>query len=250
MDAKKIIIGFLFLLTSSLFANDYVLVTDLDDTLKVTNGKHTGSMIGNALFRRKVFAGMPTLFDEIKAAGVERSYLLSASPSLLMWSVKRLLRKHRLWFNGIYLSRTRDLFRKREYKLSRLERIIGRTKGKLILFGDNQSIDHEIYTEIKKRHPDRVAKIYIHRVQPTPIPKTVFEYITPLEVALDLKGILTEEQVYNVAKAMENNRKFRRLIPKFAVCPTEPWIAKAYSDLAYVTALENRVNTACKNRQD
>lgn len=249
MEAQRFITGLLFLLSFNLFSADYVLVTDLDDTLKVTNGKRTASMVGNALFRRKVFAGMKNLFKELQVENIEKTYILSASPTVLMYNVRRLVRKHGIKVNGIYLRKTSELFKKREYKISRLERIIAQTKGQLILFGDNQSIDHEIYLEIKRRHPDRVARIYIHRVQPTHIPAEVFEYITPVEVALDLKEMLGADQIERVANSVLKARKFRRIVPKFSYCPTEPWIQSSGEEI-FIEQLQNRIISVCKNRQD
>lgn len=247
MEASRFITGFIFLLSLNIFAGDYVLVSDLDDTLKVTNGKNVGPMLGNALFRQKVFAGMTTLYKELQKENIEKTYILSASPSLVMFNVKKLLRKHSLKVDGIYLRKLSELTKKKAYKLSRLEYIISQTKGKLILLGDNQSIDHEIYLEIKKRHPKRVAKIYIHRVRSTALPNTIFEYITAAEVAMDLRGLLSSEQIDRVGNNILKTSKFRRVIPKFAFCPTTSWIHNSNGE-DFVEALEAKITNQCLRR--
>lgn len=249
METSRFIVGVFFLLSFNIFAGDYVLVSDLDDTLKVTNGKHVGPMVGNALFRQKVFSGMTTLYKELQKENLEATYILSASPTLLMFNVKKLLRKHNLKVNGIYLRKLSELTKKRAYKLSRLEHIIARTKGKLILLGDNQSIDHEIYLEIKRRYPKRVAKIYIHKVRNTDIPNSVFEYITAAEVAMDLRELLTMDQIRSIGDKVLHTKKFRRIIPKFAFCPTESWIHNSHGE-EFVELLEKRVTKACLSRSN
>lgn len=249
MEAKRFITGFLFLLTLNIFAADYVLVTDLDDTLKITNGKSTPSMVFNAFFRQKVFAGMTTLFKELQVENIEKSYILTASPGLVGYNVRKLVRKNNIKMDVIYTSRIKELRKKIEYKLARLETIIRDTKGKLILFGDNQSHDPEIYLEIKKRYPNRIAKIYIHKVQTTPIPNGAFEYITPVEVAMDLDNLLSEAQIDKVSKSVLYNRKFKRVIPKFSFCPVTPWMSFSADIKEYAQRVENRVISACRNRQ-
>lgn len=249
MEAKRFITGFLFLLTFNIFAADFVLVTDLDDTLKITNGKSTTSMVFNAFVRQKVFAGMTTLVKELQVKNIEKTYILTASPSLVGYNVRKLVSKNNMKVDVIYMSRISELRKKIKYKLARLESIIANTKGKLILFGDNQSHDADIYLEIKKRHPSRVAKIYIHKVQPTVIPSGAFEYITPVEVAMDLDSILTEDQIDRVSKSVLYNKKFKRVIPKFSYCPVNTWMTYSSDTKEYAQRVENRVISACRNRQ-
>lgn len=244
MEGKPFIVGILFLLISSLYAEQFVLVSDLDDTLKITNGKNTKKMIQNAFFKTDTFLGMPMLYRQLERAGIYEAYLLSASPFIVKNNVNRLINRFDLNFKNIFLRGIRDLKDKRKYKLKRLREIIAQTKDQLILIGDDQDLDPEIYMSVKKEFPHRVKSIFIRKIQNRKLPKGVVGFITPLDIALSLKFFLGENNLKELYIKLSKVEKTEKIIPDFAYCPKNKWLnSKRYEYFV------KKVNHFCKSRK-
>ena len=90
---KNIVI--LLTLIFSFQAFSLTIVTDLDDTLKVTNVSNSARAIWNALFSKKAFKGMPKLIQTMDGY-VSGVYILSASPSLIGRRITSFLNKNEI----------------------------------------------------------------------------------------------------------------------------------------------------------
>src|SRR4051794_21515389 len=74
-------------------ADSFILVSDVDDTVKVTNVQNLHAAAKHAVASDLVFAGMPELYRELlgKDSPAERLEFLSGSPGILSHKVTELL---------------------------------------------------------------------------------------------------------------------------------------------------------------
>jgi len=144
------------LLLLSLNSFGYSIISDLDDTIKIT-GKGIRAVL-NGLTSEKTYIGMPQLLEEMDE---KKLYVLTASPNQLRSQIYKLFRKNNMnvhqlitksWFSGES---------KYDYKYRNVERIILESDENFILMGDNTSHDPHVYHEIQQKYPERVLAIYI-----------------------------------------------------------------------------------------
>lgn len=215
--AKSVILLVLF----SLNAFSYSIISDLDETIKVTG--HGPRAIWNALTSKKIYLGMNTLFSELNE---EKLYIVTASPRQIKKNIENLIAHHELQVEELI---TRNYFSGEntfEYKYRAIERILKKTSEKFVFIGDNTSQDENVYRQIKKDFPDRVLAIYI-RVSKSPEVKqdeTVRYFYHTLDLALGefQAKRASRGNILNMLKEFAILRtKYNLIFPKFAYCPTE-----------------------------
>lgn len=180
--------------------NQRGLISDLDDTILVTEVNDRSRMMKNTFLRnpaqREAVAGMASLYASVLSANAEPQssplFYLSASPRQLHASIAAFLELNRfptgvLITRRITNDRTSDpLFDTMRYKIGRIEEILARVPGvRFLLVGDDGERDPEIYDRIRRDHPDRVEAIWIRRVHPDPSRPR-------LPDQLDLRDVLRE----------------------------------------------------------
>ena len=213
--AKSIILLILF----SLNAFSFSIVSDLDETIKVTGlGPRA---IWNALTSKKIYLGMNTLLSELPE---EKLFIVTASPRQIKKSIERLIDHHNLEVEELI---TRNYFSGEstfEYKYRSIQEILDKTSEKFVLIGDNTSQDEAVYRQIKKDYPQRVLAIYI-RVTKSPEVKrddVVTYFYHTIDIALgEFKARrATRGNVLNMLKDFAILRnKYDLVFPKFAYCP-------------------------------
>jgi len=159
------------------------LISDLDDTILVSEVNTTRRMLGNSLLRnplqRQAVLGTATLYRQFAARnpdpGAAPIFYLSASPRQLHFSIETFL-NHNDFPPGILITKrvsndetSEPLFDQMAYKKVRIEEILTRLPHvRFTLFGDDGERDPEIYEEVRRLHPERVDAIWIRRVNPDP----------------------------------------------------------------------------------
>ncbi|MCB0745310.1 MAG: hypothetical protein KDC67_15480 [Ignavibacteriae bacterium] len=83
-----------FLLQIPVFSWAVTIISDLDDTLKITNVLDRDEAIRNALYSKKAFSGFPDLLFEMQTYASDL-YILSGSPSFLRRRVNSFLSHHK-----------------------------------------------------------------------------------------------------------------------------------------------------------
>jgi len=232
-----------FLLLASIFissasiASNISIISDFDDTIKRSNIPDMGERtVGNSILWEKAYYGMPELFDalDVETNGL---YILSASPLLIKPLIYKFLSHYDFHYKKVF---TRNFFAtedKEEYKKDRIYKVIKESGDKVILFGDDVEVDHDIYAEIAANKPESVEQIYIHTVaNDKTIPTGVFKYFTAFEVAVNeyQNKRLNLNQVEQIADVVVNTPidQMYRLIPNYAYCP------KDQSDFSHTTPPE------------
>jgi phosphatidate phosphatase APP1 len=155
----------------------HLIVSDIDDTIKVTNVLDKDAMLANTFLRPyEAIPGMGPLFTTwAKQDPTSVFFYLSASPWQLFSPLSAFLKAAGFPDGLLYLKRFRwkdrsffSLFESPEdYKGPILKQLVEQfPTGKFTLLGDTTEKDPEIYVAFARAHPDRVEHIYIRDTGP------------------------------------------------------------------------------------
>ncbi len=205
---------------NSLLAPRFTLVSDLDDTLKISHTSHRLKTVVRGLLFSHAYAGMSELYQEWLSRG-EPFYLVSSSPKAILGRVTRFLKKNHFPQATIQL---RDWIQQpdiRAYKSETLRKIVQNSNGPIIFVGDDSEWDPEVFTRIQKDHPEKVLAIYIRKMRGRPLPEGAIGFHTAFEIAYHelLAGRMNIPQASRVGKAILDQKNSDLVIPYFAVSP-------------------------------
>lgn len=254
--------GTLFFISSQAL-HARVIISDLDDTLKITDVQNVKA-IWNAIVEQTVFTGMPELLTELKSAESNSELtVVSGSPKILKLLVEDLLYLHKVDYDDVILLGSGSK------KPQVLNDIAKATEQSLILVGDDQENDPKFYTDLKRQFPNQVAAIYIHRLNNSsnkPLPQGVIPYFTAYEVALHeaAQGRLSLQALERVRLATMKkmidsnyNSELRRiavneLFPRWVNCHVrdvqnilKPWLKSSLADSQTIRALMDLATVRC-----
>jgi phosphatidate phosphatase APP1 len=160
--------------------NTVGLISDLDDTILVTEVLHRRKMLENSLAtpveRRQAVPGMAGLYHKMIAVNPAPEttpvFYVSATPRQLTDNIRGFLRVNGFPRGILMLRKVEPPAFKAPgdaYKLGQIETILAAFPAvSFILCGDDGERDPEIYAEIRRRHPTRVAAVWIRGVNPAP----------------------------------------------------------------------------------
>jgi phosphatidate phosphatase APP1 len=201
----------------------FLVVSDIDDTLKITNVRSYYDALWNGLWGTSVFLGMKELFDGLKPQGASFLYL-SGAPQSTVDRVKDLLIIQKKFPNGPFmLSNWMNWEKSYNFKLRSLIQLSKEVDLPFVLVGDDTEADPEVYSDFMKAVPNRSLKAYIHKVVGRVLPEGTIPYVTAFDIALhefEAKRI-TSEQVVEVGKAILNTNQKDQIFPYFKHCPKD-----------------------------
>lgn len=237
-------------------ADFFILVSDVDDTVKVTNVQDLHAAAKHAVASDLVFAGMPELYRELlgKNSPAERLGFLSGSPSILSHKVSELLNNSYFPAYNLTLRGWRELFSSAcNYKAKHMQEMYGTSKDKLLLIGDDTESDPEVYAAFSAQRPDdQVLAIYIHRITGRALPPGSVGFVTAYDIALDeyVAGRLSEEQAALVGNAVLTSQD-RAFFPDFQECPQEYIQMPGLSDdlMQLKKDIEGRMTIVCSKHR-
>jgi hypothetical protein len=198
------------------------IISDLDDTVKITHAANPIRMTYHGLFSKRVFAGMPTLYQYMNDKASEL-VILTASPNPLKKKIARTLNKHQIPFDFIIAKKIgKDSKSTFDYKYSHIEKQFMSNNDQYILLGDDVSHDPEIYEAIKEAFPGRVLDIYIRSMRGRDIPAGQIKFISAYDVARNeyFKGRLSLFELKDVGYEVSSEPKDHNIIPKYFHCPS------------------------------
>jgi hypothetical protein len=230
-------------------ASSFVL-SDVDDTVKITGVESWSDAIPNAVCSREAFPGMASLYRGILGTD-SRSGLtfVTGSPSLLKGAIEeflelngfaalapsvRLFTRNAIGRPETWTFKTQTLDREIRSILS--SPVSRRGETQIFLFGDDAEKDPDVYWEMQRRFPGKVARVFIRRVREGA--KTLLGQVpitSSVEAALVLweDGTLPATSVEAVIQDFYDQKTGtfygERAYPDFAVCPprgewlTERW---------------------------
>jgi phosphatidate phosphatase APP1 len=158
------------------------LISDIDDTILVSEVLSTTSLLKNSLAvppeQRQPVAGMAELYVKMLKANqtpeASAVFYVSSTPRQLTDNLRRFLKLSGFPRGVLQLkeigSGSGDSMGEHEaYKLRRIETIFAQfPQMKFYLFGDDGERDPEIYNAVRVNHPDRIAGVWIRRINPNP----------------------------------------------------------------------------------
>lgn len=214
----------LALFSCSLFAGVSV-ISDLDDTIKITNAGDGAQASYNGVFTTNVYSGMPTFLREVRTYS-NKLHVVTGSPTVLFGRVRSLLQKHKIKVDSLSL-RNPLKEHTQEFKTRVIKKILDNSSDDFILVGDDVDKDHVIYDHIKKLYPNRILAIYIHAIKNRPLPSSAVRYWTSFDLTMHevLSNRMNDSQVSVAANVLLNESRNKFIIPTFANCPqtTASW---------------------------
>jgi len=224
---------------SSSSSPPFLLVSDFDDTLKISHTTNRLRTVFRGLFAKQAYAGMSELFQEWSAG--HPFILLSSSPKVIEKKIGRFLDRHGYPKREIWL---RDWLRQkdiRRYKFESLKKLESRPERAFIFIGDDAEYDPEVFAEFRERNPSRTLAIYIRKMRGRPLPDGVVSFHSALEIALsELEaGRLKVPQVSRIGKAVLDYGDADHIIPYFATSPNDIAISEKFPTLEKIIDLTN-----------
>lgn len=186
-----------------------VVVSDIDDTIKVSHVLDSSDSVSNAARMDNLFYGMPELYQSIQSSTNAKMFYLSNAPRALMERYHRNFLSKNKFPNGGLLLRE-NIFDK-TFKLRMIRKIIrDEVPSLLILIGDNGEHDSEVYYQITQEYPSLQIMTYIRQVYSafygTDLGAEIYAnqtgFVTPIEVAISLqkKSLLSSQNVINLER--------------------------------------------------
>jgi phosphatidate phosphatase APP1 len=153
------------------------VISDIDDTIKVSNVRQREELIRNTFVRPfQPVPGMAEVYQEWAGAGRQFHYV-TASPWQLFLPLSGFVRSNGFPAGAFHMKtfRVKDrsfvsLFQSPErYKPTVIDSLFKQfPKRRYVLVGDSGEKDPEIYGALARKHPERVEKIYIRDVTDEP----------------------------------------------------------------------------------
>jgi hypothetical protein len=182
-----------------------ILVTDIDDSIKVSHVLDPKDALINAARTENRIRGFPELFQILigRYPQMPMIYLTNAPQFIMLRSHTKFVEVNG-FPEGMMLLRKNVL--DQDHKISRLREILRATQPRvLILVGDNGEGDVAVYEQIRKEYPAVMMLTYIHQLYYTQnkdergqaLRAGQVGYVTPIEIALDLaaKNLIPLQQV-------------------------------------------------------
>lgn len=192
-----------------------LLVSDVDDTIKLAHIKDLSEAARFAFDSKSRFLGMSELYHLIRQDDPEVEIVyLSRAPDWFMGRTHRKFLANGNFPEGEYINRTN--YDSDVHKIYTLREIMAKVRpDKVIFVGDNGEQDPEIYKQISEEFAARGVQFhqFIRVVYPTNSillvqPQMMIEgqtgFVTPVEVALDLEkaGILKTASVQGLIQSL------------------------------------------------
>lgn len=213
----------------------FTLVSDFDDTLKISHTTNRLKTIVRGLFTKQSYSGMAELYQEWTPG---RPFIvLSSSPVWIREKIGRFLDRHGYPKREILL---RDWLRQKDilaYKTHALSLLEDHPNQAFIFIGDDSEFDPEVFDRFRKKNPGRTLAIYIRRMRGRPLPEGVIPFHSAFEIALaELDaGRIKIPQAARIGKTILDQRDSELIIPYFAALPTDIYLSNRFPTLEKLT---------------
>lgn len=230
-----------------------IVVSDLDDTIKIINSGNDIEAARNALTTNIVFTGIPEFYQELTRY-TDELHILSAGPSLLKAKITKDLAIHGIEFKALELRKITRWEDKLTHKVNYLMKLMSENpEDQFILIGDDVGKDPEAYDEIMRHNPGRVLASYIHMIENRTIPSSQTKFWHTADLYLreyNAKRMSHSAVAYGFKQLIEEEDN-KLIIPDFAHCPKTPvaWSWQILSPFVLdAQKLIKKINSHCTAR--
>lgn len=241
---------FAFLFTTS--AHAYMVISDVDDTVKITNSGSTTQAAWSGFFKKDVFPGMPEMYKAWSAEGAQLHFV-TASPKLIRSKMLQLLSHHDIPVASLVL-RGNLLESKLSFKVRAISKIMDEFPLEdVILVGDDVGKDPEVSVALRAKYGSRILVSYIRPVQARTALEGNIPYVTAFDIASEERalGRLDFLTMGRITLAVVTADK-TKLFPRFAWCPQEiddTGLPTDSSSELGAEKVETFIETLCRERQ-
>lgn len=238
-----------------------LLISDIDDTIKIAHIRSFKGKLANAFRTSNIFKGMSKLYKDIQRDGdAEIVYLTNAPQSIMGYSHRKLLRTGN-FPAGTLLMRQSGVSSMDHKRIALNNLMKEQNPDTVILFGDNGEHDIRFYNNIKIKYPNIKFITFIriaYDLDPkhTPI-NGQYGFISPFEVATKLheENILTtqtvdefiEDHALAFLKDKKKKVKGKTYLPKWMGCKGHSSKRTlANYDHPLTTSLMRKVQKTCR----
>jgi hypothetical protein len=206
--------------TASVEAKEVVIISDLDETLRMANIEKKVKAASKLIVGVKPYEGLVSIFQDLKKSNTQISFYYLSNSYPFLYSGKNWTKKYGLP-QGVVLQRSlKD--KSDSFKPRKLKEIAAKHPGaSLLLFGDNVEHDPKFYSDFlnETRRPD--TRIFIRDARlvfPTDPDITFFQ--TDAQITDDLE--ITEATTQKIKEL-----PFFKLVPKFLIKNLKNRLVKA-----------------------
>ncbi len=248
---KKLFFGLALFISVQSFAGIQI-ISDLDDTIKITNSGDEVDGAINAAFTSYTFTGISEFFEASDYYSNEL-HILSASPGVLRAKILATLKKNQIQITSLILKNPLKGQSKLDYKVEQMKKLIEKTSDDFILIGDDVGQDPEAYEKISEMFPGRVLRSYIHMIKGRKIPATAIKYWTSFDLFMQefMAKRMSTSWVEKASEMIVQESKMKMVFPDFAVCPTEASLWQWQTETIFITEARKAIQkivTYCKAR--
>ena len=119
----KTLITAFFLLYSSVSSAAITLISDMDDTIKITNAGDFPTAAYNGVFTEKVFTGMPEFLGEARSYTVEL-HVVTAAPPVIGARIRDTLHDNGIDYDSVILRPLSGGISKLDFKVNAIKALI------------------------------------------------------------------------------------------------------------------------------
>lgn len=250
-----------------------VMVSDIDDTIRVSQVLDRAQYVANAPLTENVFRGMPELFQILQAnyPRMPVIYLTNAEANSMTASHTKFIGDNGFPEGHLLLRRNPN---DANHKIMRLREIIKATQPRvMILLGDNGESDSLVFDQLKKEFPQIIMLNYIRQLYYTQAQKQIGQallpgqmgFVTPIEIMIDLHAkrlvsvpqvqafvdLVAPEVIQVAAMEDEQGRRGELSFPRWQDCRDFKWppgIDAMFAEIqrdGLLKAIKARVQTRC-----
>jgi Uncharacterized conserved protein (DUF2183) len=196
------------------------LITDFDDTMKITDVLNKAKAGWNMLFSHDFFTGVPEFYRGFAKDACSEIDVVSGGWDAFSKYTIRDLKTNKVKYEYVHERPNLDISIY-QFKSSQLWESHYHTSEYNVLIGDDTESDPEVYNDFMLKFPGQVLAAYIHIVTGRRLPTSVIPYYSIFEVALmeHAAGRLSEKTAMSVAHSVLKNENIQTLFPAYAVCP-------------------------------
>ena len=221
---KFIILNCFFFLSLNFAYSNTLIISDVDDTIKVTNVLNKKDAVLNGLFSRKAFSGMSELYQEFNTND-SFIYYVSGSPKILNKAIESFFDINQFPQPGNLILKS-TMISTYFYKLNEIRNLIYlNNPDDIILIGDDTEFDPEVYDVISKEYESKVKSIYIRAIKNRGLPSNdlIKSFFSPVEIAGFelLRGHFSISGLVKVTSAFVAQKNDSQLKIAGRYCPAE-----------------------------